>query len=138
MVCAFGLEACKQRYKTKHVRLPDMPLELDMARTDGTYKKVLANYADPIPPVIDEWLLLKPIEAKQHDILELLYRRRKNPPRSSFPSTIPMVGMISLVVTTVLLLKPFLKYRPGRSCQLPFHEEDIRIGSGTERMTPAC
>ena len=28
MACAFGMEACKQRYKTKYVRLPDMLLEL--------------------------------------------------------------------------------------------------------------
>jgi hypothetical protein len=38
-----GMEACKQRYKTKYVRLPDMLLELDLARTDGTYKKVQAT-----------------------------------------------------------------------------------------------
>ena len=27
MACAFGMEACKQRYKTKYVRLPDLLLE---------------------------------------------------------------------------------------------------------------
>ena len=27
--------------------------------------------------IIDEWLLLKPTETEQHDILELLHRRRK-------------------------------------------------------------
>ena len=67
----------KQRYKTKYVRLPDMLLELDLARTDGSYKKVQAKYANPILLIIDEWLLLKPTEAEQHDILELLHRRRK-------------------------------------------------------------
>lgn len=77
MACAFGMEACKQRYKTKYVRLPDMLLELDLARTDGTYKKVQAKYANPVLLIIDEWLLLKPTEAEQHDILELLHRRRK-------------------------------------------------------------
>ena len=77
LTCAFGMEACKQRYKTKYVRLPDMLLELDMARTDGTYKKVLAKYANPVLLIIDEWLLLKPTEAEQHDILDLLHRRRK-------------------------------------------------------------
>ena len=70
MACAFGMEACKQRYKTKYVRLPDMLLELDLARTDGTYKKVQAKYANPVLLIIDEWLLLKPTEAEQHDILE--------------------------------------------------------------------
>ena len=38
MACAFGMEACKQRYKTKYIRLPDLLLELEMARNDGTYK----------------------------------------------------------------------------------------------------
>ena len=39
LVCAFGIEACKQRYKTQYVRLPDLLLELEMARNDSTYKK---------------------------------------------------------------------------------------------------
>ena len=77
MACAFGMEACKRRYTTKYVRLPDMFLELEMARNDGTYKKVLSKYANPVLLVIDEWLLLKPTASEQHDILELLHRRRK-------------------------------------------------------------
>ena len=32
MACALGMEACKQRFKTKYIRLPDLPLELEMAR----------------------------------------------------------------------------------------------------------
>ena len=44
MACAFGMEACKQRYKTTYIRLPDLLLELDMARSNGTYKKTLAKY----------------------------------------------------------------------------------------------
>jgi len=77
MACAFGMEACKQRYKTKYMRLPDLLLELEMSRSDGTYKKVQAKYANPILLIIDEWLLLKPTETEQHDILELLHKRRK-------------------------------------------------------------
>ncbi len=77
MACAFGMEACKQRYKTKYIRLPDLLMELEMARNDGTYKKVQAKYANPVLLIIDEWLLLKPKEIEQHDILELLHRRRK-------------------------------------------------------------
>lgn len=77
MACAFGMEACKQRYKTKYVRLPDLLLELDMARSEGTYKKVQGTYANPVLLIIDEWLLEKPTETELHDILELLHRRRK-------------------------------------------------------------
>ena len=77
LACAFGMEACKQRYKTKYVRLPDLLLELEMARNDSTYKKVQGKYANPVLLIIDEWLLLKPTESEQHDILELLHRRRR-------------------------------------------------------------
>ena len=77
MACAFGLEACKQHFKIKYVRLPDLLLELEVARNEGTYKKVQARYANPVLLIIDEWLLLKPTETEQHDILELLHRRRK-------------------------------------------------------------
>ena len=77
MACAFGLEACKQHFKTKYVRLPDLLLELELARNEGTYKKVQARYANPVLLIIDEWLLLKPTETEQHDILERFHRRRK-------------------------------------------------------------
>ena len=62
MACAFGMEACKRRYTTKYVRLPDLLLELEMARNDGTYKKIQSKYANPILLIIDEWLLLKPTD----------------------------------------------------------------------------
>lgn len=35
MACAFGMEACKQYYKTKYVRLPDLLINLRMARDEG-------------------------------------------------------------------------------------------------------
>ena len=41
------------------------------------YKKVQGKYANPVLLIIDEWLLLKPTESEQHDILELLHRRRR-------------------------------------------------------------
>ncbi len=77
MACAFGMEACKQRYKTKYVRLPELLMELEMSRNDGSYVKVQKKYANPVLLIIDEWLLLKPTESEQHDILELLHHRRK-------------------------------------------------------------
>ena len=77
MACAFGMEACKQYYTTKYARLPDLLIDLEMARNDGTYKKVMAKYANPLLLIIDEWLLLKPNENERKDIFELLHRRRK-------------------------------------------------------------
>lgn len=75
--CALGMEACKQRFTTKYIRLPDLLLDLEMARTENNYRKVLTKYANPKLLILDEWLLLKPTETEQHDILELLHARRK-------------------------------------------------------------
>lgn len=77
MSCAFGMEACKHFYKTKYVRLPDLLVDLDVARNEGNYRKVLNKYASPTLLIIDEWLLLRANESEQKDIFELLQRRRK-------------------------------------------------------------
>ena len=77
MACAFGMEACKQYYNTRYIRLPDLLIDLDIARYEGNYKKVLAKYANPVLLIIDEWLLLKPSPNEQKDIFELLHRRRR-------------------------------------------------------------
>ena len=77
MACAFGMEACKRRYTTKYVRLPDLLLELEMARNDGTYKKVQSKYANPVLLIIDEWLLMKLSEAEARNLFELIHKRRK-------------------------------------------------------------
>ena len=104
MACAFGMEACKQRYKTKYVRLPDMLLELDLARTDGSYKKVQAKYANPILLIIDEWLLLKPNMISWNCFTD----EEKNPPRFSARITIPVAGMTSSAAMTAPWQKLFL------------------------------
>ena len=77
MACAFGMEACKQYFNTKYVRLPDLLMDLEFARKEGNYKKVMAKYSNPVVLILDEWLLLKPSESEQRDIFELLHRRRK-------------------------------------------------------------
>ena len=73
MACAFGMEACKQYYKTKYVRLPDLLIDLQIARNEGNYLKVMKKYANPVLLIIDEWLLLKPTQEEQKDIFELLH-----------------------------------------------------------------
>ena len=74
--CALGMEACKQYYKTYFIRLPDLLMALAEARENGNYLKVLTKYANVTLLIIDEWLMLKPTEAEQRDIFELIHRRR--------------------------------------------------------------
>jgi len=77
MACAFGMEACKQYYTVKYVRLPDLLLDLEIARSEGTYKKVMDKYTKPMLLILDEWLLLRLSESESKDIFELLHKRRK-------------------------------------------------------------
>ncbi len=77
LACAFGIEACKHYYTTKYVRLPDLLIDLKIAKENGSYKKILAKYAKPVLLILDEWLLMKPNQEEQKDIFELLHRRRK-------------------------------------------------------------
>lgn len=77
MACAFGLEACKQYYTVKYIRLPDLLLDLEAARSEGAFSKALSKYTKPLLLIIDEWLLLKLNESESKNLFELIHKRRK-------------------------------------------------------------
>lgn len=77
MACAFGMEACKQYYTVKYVRLPDMLVELQSARDSNSFTNILKKYTSPMLLIIDEWLLLKLSEAEARNVFELIHKRRK-------------------------------------------------------------
>lgn len=77
MACAFGMEACKHYYTVRYVRLPDLLLDLQAARDNGTFAAVLKKYTKPVLLIIDEWLLLKLTEPEARNLFELIHKRRK-------------------------------------------------------------
>ena len=77
LACAFGMEACKQYYSVKYVRLPDLLLDLQAAREAGTFKSALKRYTNPVLLILDEWLLIKLTEPEARDLFELIHKRRK-------------------------------------------------------------
>ena len=77
MACAFGMEACKQYFTVRYIRLPDLLLELEAARNAGNFAKVLNKYTKPLLLIIDEWLLLKLNESESKNLFELIHKRRK-------------------------------------------------------------
>jgi len=77
MACAFGMEACKQYYTVKYVRLPDLLIDLEVAKNDGAYSRVLSKYTKPTLLIIDEWLLMKLSEPESRHVFELIHKRRK-------------------------------------------------------------
>lgn len=98
MACVFGMEACKQYYTVKYVRLPDLLLDLEAARNDGTFIKVLSKYTKPLLLIIDEWLLLKLNESESKNLFELIHKRRKSLPPSFVPSSEKKDGTTAWVV----------------------------------------
>ena len=74
---AFGIAACRDFQTVRYVRLPELLAELAVARTEGTYSKVIAAYKKVKLLILDEWLLypLKDIEAR--DLLEIAESRHK-------------------------------------------------------------
>ena len=77
MACAFGMEACKQYYTVKYIRLPDLLLDLEAARNGDSFLKTLSKYTKPTLLIIDEWLLLKLTEFESKNLFELIHKRRK-------------------------------------------------------------
>lgn len=78
LACAFGMEACKQSFSVKYIRVPDLLIDLDIAREAGNYQKVLSKYTKPKLLILDEWLLLRLNEKEARDIFELIHKRRKH------------------------------------------------------------
>lgn len=56
---AFGIEACRQFYRTKYIRLPELIDELTLAKNigDGSFRKIISKYKKIDLLILDEWLL---------------------------------------------------------------------------------
>lgn len=74
--CAIGKEACRQQYKTRYVRLPDLLDEFrDKSLVAGGKGKVLNKYAAFKVLVLDEWLISDLSKADIEFLFELTERR---------------------------------------------------------------
>ena len=74
---ALGNAAIVRDIKTRFVRMPDFLIEMEVARREGNYDKVMKNYTKPSLLILDEWLLEKPNDSECHDIQTLIHRRRR-------------------------------------------------------------
>ena len=103
MACAFGMEACKHYYSVRYVRLPDLLLDLQAARDNGTFSNVLKKYTKPIVLILDEWLLLKLTEAEARNLFEPIHKRRKILQQSFVLNSVKVNGTSKSVMVKVLL-----------------------------------
>ena len=75
LACAFGMEALKQYFSVKFVRLPDMLLALETAREEKNFPKVLSKFIRPALLIIDEWMLMKVRPEAVPYIFEVIHQR---------------------------------------------------------------
>ena len=57
LACALGMAAARRFYAVKYIRLPDLLVEFQIARGNGTIRKLMAQYKQYALLIIDEWLL---------------------------------------------------------------------------------
>ena len=76
--CALGISACRNFFTTKYIRLPELLTDLAIARGDGTYKKVVAQYKKASLLILDEWLLVPLTMNESRDLLEIIEARHQN------------------------------------------------------------
>jgi DNA replication protein DnaC len=76
--CALGNAACRKFISVKYVRLPELLVDLSVARGDGNYRKVVAQYRKYGLLILDEWLLTSLDVAASRDLLEIIEARHGN------------------------------------------------------------
>jgi len=74
---AFGMAASRNYLSVRYARLPELLGDLSLARVNGTYRKVLAQYKQVKLLILDEWLLYPLKESEARDLLEIAESRYK-------------------------------------------------------------
>jgi DNA replication protein DnaC len=77
LACALGMAANRNFYTAKYIRLPDLLVELAIARGDGTYRTIMKHYKSVKLLILDEWLLFPLKESEARDLLEIVEARNR-------------------------------------------------------------
>src|SRR5699024_3115189 len=79
LASAFGISACRQFYKVKYIRLPELLDELTLAKlaADGSYRKLIKKYTKVNLLILDEWMLTEISTDNASILLEIIEARHK-------------------------------------------------------------
>lgn len=79
LACALGHQACRHGLSTRYYRLSRLLGELQLARADGSYPRLIQRLARTWLLILDDWGLAALDDQGRHDLLEILddrYGRR--------------------------------------------------------------
>jgi len=88
LACALSHKACLMGFNVRYVRLPQLLQELQVARGDGRYTKLMQQLAKVHVLILDDWGLAPLNDAQRRDLLELLddrYQRSSTIVTSQLP-----------------------------------------------------
>ena len=77
LACALGMAAARNFLSVKYIRLPELLVELSIARNNGTFPRAIQQFKKPALLIIDEWLLYPLKETDARDLLEIVETRYK-------------------------------------------------------------
>lgn len=77
LACALGMAAVRDYLTVKYIRLPELLVDLSIARGSGTIRKVMTQYKKYSLLIIDEWLLSPLKDTESRDLLEIIEARYK-------------------------------------------------------------
>jgi len=77
LACALAHKACQLDYSALYFRLPRLLQQLDIAKGDGRYGKLLKSFAKTNLLILDDWGLKKLIKEQSHDLLEIFEDRHR-------------------------------------------------------------
>ena len=77
LACALGMAASRSFYSVRYIRLPDLLVEISVARANGAYRDYMNKLKKDKLLILDEGLLYPLKEAEARDVLELIEARSK-------------------------------------------------------------
>ena len=75
LACAMAQKACRDGYTVQYLRLPRLLQDLNLARADGRYVKLMAALAKTDLLLLDDWGLSPLNESQRRDLLEIVEDR---------------------------------------------------------------
>ena len=75
--CALGNAACRKFMKVKYVRLPELLVDLSIAKGDGSIRRIMNQYKKYSLLILDEWLLVALDSSSALDLLEIVESRHE-------------------------------------------------------------
>ena len=77
LACALGMAASRNFYPVRYIRLPDLLVEIAIARVEGSYREFMKKFKKVKLLILDEWMLYPLKESEARDVLDLVEARTK-------------------------------------------------------------